>query len=122
MSDGYLRKREFYGDGSGSLSVTAFTTQTTLLTCRATDAIHLQRVHLHVNTGIAGLSWAIQDSAGMPVTTVSAAAPTADPAAAEYDFGPNGLTLTTGASLQFVPSAPGAIGAVTWDAFTQLTT
>ncbi len=123
MSDGYLRKREFYGDDGGSLAVTAFTGQTTLVKCPpGAYAFHVQRVHLHVNTGVGGVTWAVQDSAGLPVTTVSAAATTGDPAGAEFDFGPSGLTLTQGADLVFVPSAPGAVGAVTWDAFHQLTT
>src|SRR5678816_2232514 len=108
MSDGYLRKRQFFGDLSGSLSVTPFTNNVTLLTCRPGEALHIQRVHVHCNTGVGGVTWALQDSAGVPVTNVPAAAATVDPAG-DQDFGQDGFTLTTGANLVFVPSAPGAV-------------
>ncbi len=121
MSDGFLRKREFFGDASGSLSVTPFTSQTTVLKCRVGDTLHVQRAHLHVNTGVGGVTWTLQDSAGVPVCTLSAAATTVEPAG-EFIFGPTGFALTPGADLVFVPSSPGAVGAVTWDAYPELTT
>jgi len=121
MSDGYLRKRQFYGDLSGSLSVTPFTNQTVLVTCRVGDALHIQRLHVHCTIGLAGASWVFQDSAGVPVMTVPVAATTTDPSG-DQDFGQDGFVLTPGASLVFVPSAPGASGIVTWDAFSKLTT
>ncbi len=121
MSDGYLRKREFYGDESGGLMVTAFTAQTTVQKCPPSSAIHVQRGHFRVNNASGGVTWTLQDSAGVVVATVSAAAATVSPTG-DFDFGPAGVALTAGADLVFVPSAPGAVGAVSWEAYPQLTT
>ncbi len=124
MSDGYRYNRKFHGDNGGSLVVTPFTGQTTLLACgfKKQNCIHLQRLHIHVSVALAGVTWSIQDSAGVLITGAvpASTAPTQDPIAAEYDFGPVGLVLTQGADLVFVPSAPGASGDITWDAYQEL--
>ena len=124
MADGYRYNRKFGGDSGGSLIVGAFTGQTTLLVCgfKKQNCIHLQRLHIHISQALAGQTWSVQDSAGVLVTgqIPVAAAPTQDPIAAEYDFGPKGFILTQGADLVFVPSAIGAIGDITWDAYQEL--
>jgi hypothetical protein len=118
--DGYLRKREFYGDYSGSLPVTAFTGATTLVACKPGHAIHVQRISSPVSTAVGGATWTFKDSAGVVIANPSVATVTADPSAATTDFGPDGVTLTAGADLVFTPSVGGAAGVVTWDAFQQL--
>lgn len=118
MSDGYQRYRSWHGDSCGSLIVTALTGTTTLLTPPPQTTIFLQRIHIHVSAPFA-TTWSIQDSSGVLITgNISvAAAPTSDPTAAEYDFGPKGFGLTPGASLKFVPANAGAIGDITFDAY-----
>jgi len=124
MSDGYYKYRQQYGSDSGSLAVTAFTGQTTLATAKfkGQNTVYVQRLHIHVSSASAGVTWSIQDSAGVLVTGLipASVAPTPDPAGAEYDFGPVGFNLTKGASLVFVPSGLGAVGDITWDAYQRL--
>lgn len=141
MSDGYRKQRNIYGNMGGSLLVTPFIGQTTLAapsgarTIPPTDSgytLFLQRVHVHCSVGQAGTTWAIQDSGGNsytgaikldPATTAVGdlqGIPTQDPIQAEFDFGPEGIGLPAGASLQFVPSATGAMGVITWDAYQRL--
>ena len=84
--------------------------------------IWVQRVHIHVTAGMMGTTWNIQDSTGASITgnVSTTPSPTADPIAAEYDFGPEGVALTAGANLVFVPSSGGAAGVITWDAYQKL--
>lgn len=123
MSDGYTRKRQFYGDWSGSLPVTAFVGQSTLVACKPSYAIHVQRVYAPVTGAVGGVTWSFKDSTGaVTIATESAATVTVDAASVTYDFGQDGITLPTGADFVFVPSQTGAAGAVTWDAFQKLAT
>jgi hypothetical protein len=118
MSDGYRRQRLWYGDYGGGLLVTALTSNTTLIAGKTNYIVYVQRVHIHVNSPQPGVTWTVQDSNGNLVTgTVDATKQTIDPAGAEYDFGPAGIPLSAGAGLLFVPSASGAQGMVSWDAY-----
>ncbi len=124
MSDGYYKYRVKYGNNSGSLAVGALTGQTTLLTAgfKGQNTIYVQRLHIHISSAQAGVTWSIQDTAGVLVTgqVPASTAPTPDPVGAEYDFGPIGFKLTQGANLIFVPSGLGAVGDITWDAYQRL--
>ncbi len=118
MSDGYRRQRTQYQDISGGLQVGAFTATTTLASPRTVaQAIYVQKVHLNLTGVLISATWTIQDSTGvvivgpLPVSTIAGAVPS------EYDFGAFGIALTVGASLQFVPSTPGATGVVTWEGY-----
>ncbi len=127
MSDGYLFNRKHYGDWGGSIEVLSLSSGTIpMVKCsfKAQNQIWIQRIHIHISTALAGVTWTVQDSTGVTVLgPISAAvAPTQDPIAAEYDFGPKGLAITPGADLQLVLSAPGASGDVTWDAYQRLRT
>lgn len=137
MSDGYRKQRNIYGNYGGSLPVTALTGQTTLVSPRGADPyggayiIWVQRIHVHI-TGAGTGTWDVQDSNGTsligPISTVQKtttvgdlqSVPTEDPIQAEFDFGPEGTPLVAGDSLVFVPSATGATGIITWDAYQRL--
>ncbi len=143
MSDGYRKQRNIFGNYGGSLLVTPFVGTTTLVTAKpvsvpkspldASDGgytIWVQRVHLHISSGSAGVTWQVQDSGGTSLTgvisTVSVtttvgqdtSVPTQDPIQAEYDFGPEGIAIT--GNLVFTASGTGATGVVTWDAYQKL--
>lgn len=138
MSDGYVKKRSTYGDYSGSLLVTPLTGTTTLVSLRGADSlggaytIYVQRVHVHCSTGQAGTTWDVKDSNGNSLTGAISvesrvtsvgnltSIPTQDPIQAEFDFGPDGVALSSLATLQFVPSATGASGVISWDAYQKL--
>ena len=145
MSDGYRKQRNIFGNDGGSLLVTTLTGTTTLLAAKpasvpkspldASDGgytIWVQRVHLHISTGSAGVTWQVTDSgSGVSLTgvvsTVSVtttvgqdtSVPTEDPIQAEYDFGPEGVAIT--GNLVFTASGTGASGVITWDAYQKLT-
>ena len=109
------RYRSTYGDYSGGLSVTPFIGTTTLATGKVNHAIYVQRVSIHVAGGLAGVTWSIEDSSGRPLSGAVSVA--TGPSHVDYDFGPAGVPLKTGADLSFVPSATGVQGTVTWDAY-----
>lgn len=137
MSDGYRKQRTIFGNYGGSLLVTPFIGSSTLVSPRKADPlggpyqIYVQRVHVHISTA-AAVTWNVQDSNGNSLTgpisatsnttTVGQATsiPTQDPIQAEYDFGPEGIALSPGASLNFVVSGTGAAGVITWDAYQRL--
>lgn len=122
MSDGYRKQRNLFGNYGGGLLVTPFIGQSTLVPAKTLHTIWLQRVHVHVASGLAGVTWSIEDSAGNKITgdLVTTPSPTQDPIAAEFDFGPEGVPLTAGSNLLFIPSATGARGTITWDAYQKL--
>ena len=142
MSDGYRKQRNIFGNLGGSLLVTPFVGQTTLVTPTPARTIppvdtgwtlYLQRVHVHCSAGQNATTWDIQDSNGnsytgaisvAPVTTTVGdlvSPPTQDPIQAEFDFGPEGIALPAGASLKFIPSNTGAAGIITWDVYQKIT-
>lgn len=109
------RYRSTYGDYSGGLSVTPFIGTTTLASGKTNHAIYVQRLSVHAASGLAGVTWSVEDSAGKPLSGAVSVA--TGPAQVDYDFGAAGVALTTGADLTFVPSATGVEGTVTWDAY-----
>lgn len=138
MSDGYRKQRTIFGNYGGSLLVTPFVGSKTLVPLRGADKlggayqIYVQRVHVHVSTPQAGVTWNVQDSNGNSLTGAISTAqttttvgdlqgvPTQDPIAAEFDFGPEGIALSPGSTLNFVASGTGASGVITWDAYQRL--
>ncbi len=118
MADGYVKRRRIYGDVSGSLLVGTLVGQTALLPGRPKYTICLQRSNLHASGLLAGATWALQDSTGVPITgPLSVATADTSDMAGLNDYGANGLKLTEGAGLTFVPSATGAAGSVIWEAY-----
>lgn len=116
MSDGYRRNRVWYGDNGGSLTVTPFTTTTTLVTHKAKSAIYVQFIRIQITGALAATTWSLQDSlTGVSLTGAISAA--VAPVNTVIDLGPAGIPLSNLADLTFVPSAPGATGIISWDAY-----
>ena len=80
----------------------------------ASGAIFVQRATI-VPTTTGAVTWALTDtSSGTPAIT-----PAISMTGSGYsvDYGSRGLQLTTGASLQILPSATGAAGVITFEAY-----
>lgn len=121
MSDGYLRFRQWFGNDSGSLTVSALTASPqTLLTCKTNYTIYVQRIHVHLTGALSGATWTIEDTANTPVPGSGALPTDVAPADFNLDFGPIGYSLTPGTNLQLVMSTGGAAGIITWDAYMKI--
>ncbi len=118
MADGYLNSQKLYGNDGGSLVVTAFTGTTTLVTHRLKQTIYVQRIRVRVTAALAGTTWSIEDSTGVSLTGAMSVATA--PADFDIDLGSHGAGVTALADLLFIPSATGAKGVITWDAFQKL--
>lgn len=131
MSEAYRRQRTTFGDYSGALLVTPLTGTTTLVSPKVAGStlegtgwtIYVQKIHIRVTAGQAATTWSVQDGAGVSLTgsLSAAAAPSTDTNGAEFDLGPVGIPLTAASALTFVPSAQGAAGIVSWEAYQRLT-
>lgn len=118
MADGYLAFQKNYRPASGALLVTPLKGVTALVTVVGTSTIYVQRLHVHVSSAMAGVTWTIADSAGIAIAwPLSAAVVGPSPNGFDLDFGPVGIALTAGTSLVFTPSAGGATGVIAWDAY-----
>ena len=121
MSEPYQRKRSFYQDVSGSLTNTAFTTSPAILINQAqkpNDTIFIQKIHANI-TGPAADTWQVQDSTGVNVTDAFSAATAGIIGGMGYDFGPEGIPLSQGASLILNLSGLGSSGYLTWEAYSK---
>lgn len=122
MGEPYRRLRTFYQDVSGSFRVVAADAgPDTLVTVRnANYTIYVQKIHIEVTT-TGAFTWTFQDSAGSPIPIVPSVS-TAAIAHFDFDFGPNGVPLTLGKSLVLSISGAGAVGWVSWEAYSVLAT
>lgn len=120
MSDPYRRLTTFYQDVSGNLSVVAATDDTTLVTLKTNHTIFLQKLHIEVTAGSGGVTWTFKDSAGTPVNLVPSISAAAI-AHFDFDFGPIGIPCTEEKSFLLDVSAAGAVGWVTWEAYSKRT-
>lgn len=87
--------------------------------------VFVQKIVVSVTT-YAAKTWTFQDSAGTPVPVAVCSVPAAAPttggdAKFEFDFGPKGIALTEGKSLDWKMSAAGAAGIVHVEAYERLT-
>ena len=115
---GYERYRTFYQDVSGNSAVGS--ADITLQAVRnASHTIFLQKAHVQVTGASAGKTWQLKDSGGQELTGPFDAG--TDGSHWDMDFGPAGLALAEGTSLEIDVSAAGATGFVTWDAYQKLT-
>ena len=119
--DGYLRKRQIFGNNSGSVQVATGDSATkTLVTAKTNYTVFLQHATIKVTVASAGKTLTIQDHAG---NSVGGAIP-CDTAPAEFDmdFGAEGFGLTggNGSNLELAISGAGAAAIVTWDAYQKL--
>lgn len=117
MADGYVRQRNYYGNDSGALTVTALTAGQTLRSPRAQSQLYVQRVKLVVSGVLAGATWDVRDSLSGQSLLPGGAVSVATSVNLDVDMGANGVKLTPLASLVFVQSAPGAVGYLEWDAY-----
>lgn len=114
--------RRWYPDLSGSLKVTTGTTgTTTLVAARANYTLNVQKIHVHTTTGSAGVTWRLEDSATTPVVIDASMAVDAAGVEFDKDYGPVGYPLTEGKGLNFVVSAAGAAGVITYTCYQKLT-
>lgn len=82
----------------------------------ASGAIFVQKLSVIPTTGATGVTWNFNDSSGS--TSISGLLPMdVAPNPYQMDFGPRGVQLQTGASLQLVLSATGAAGVITWEGY-----
>lgn len=116
MSDGYRRNRVWYQDESGGFQVTVLTGTTTLAVHRDTNTIYVQRVHVQITSGL-GVTWSVQGSDGLVIIATIDASKVGPQ---DFDFGAWGVPLTVATDLVLVPSAGGAAGSITWDAYQRL--
>ena len=115
---GYERYRTFYQDVSGNVAVGS--ADATLQAVRnVSHTIFLQKAHVQVTGASAGKTWQLKDSGGQELTGPFAV--DTDGAHWDMDFGPAGLALAQGTSLDIDVSASGATGFVVWEAYQKLT-
>ena len=115
---GYESYRKFYQDVSDSAAVGS--ADATLVTVRnASHTLFLQKAHVQVTGASAGKTWQLKDSGGQELTGPFAV--DTDGSHWDMDFGPAGLALTEGKSLDIDVSASGATGFVSWEAYQKLT-
>lgn len=82
----------------------------------ASGAIFVQRLSVTPTTGSTGVTWSFVDSSGS--TSITGLLPMdVAPGPYQLDYGPRGVQLPTGASLQLVLSATGAAGIITWEGY-----
>src|SRR6266853_898856 len=118
----YSRNQRIYGNMSGALPVTALLSGTfTLTVVKVHRSLMLQKVHFVVASPQAGATWQLIDSTGVPITPAVSVAAALPPPLADIDLGAEGYPLTEAASLQLVITGGGAIGAVTWEAYSKQT-
>ncbi len=107
---------------SGALPITALTSGTiTLVLVKLHYSLMLQKVHVVVATPQAGATWQLKDSTGVAITPVISVAAALPPPLSDIDFGAEGYPLTEAASLVLVISLGGAVGSVTWEAYSKQT-
>ena len=122
MPRDYNDYRSFYQDVSDSLNIATGTSDTTLVTVRnASHTIFLQKVHVQVTGASAGVTWQLTDSASTPLQLTGPFATDTDGSHFDMDFGPEGRPLTEGTNLILDVSGTGAVGSVTWEAYSRIT-
>ena len=119
--DGYLRKRQIFGNNSATQNVgTADAGPFTLITAKTNYTVFVQTVTIRVTTGSAGVTWSLADSGGTAVPVTGSVAVANAPAEFDVDFGADGMALGAGKNLVLTLSAAGAAGSVSAEAFQKL--
>lgn len=129
MAGDYRFYQNFYRDKSAdavALTSTDWSTAHTIITPKSTSyTIFVQKITVNITT-YAAKTWTFQDSTGTPVPIALAsigAAGSTTPGDSEFvfDFGPKGIALTEGKTLDIKMSASGAAGAIHVEAYEKLT-
>ena len=108
-----------YQDVSGSNSDVGTLNQILVTPRKAGYSLFLQRVHVHITSGAAGVTWKVEDTLGDDLTGPFDAFPSG--IAHTRDFGPAGVQLSDNGRLQLTVSAAGATGAITWEVYQKQT-
>lgn len=82
----------------------------------ASGAIFVQIIDVQIATGATGVTWNFLDSSGANAIYGPLPMDVA-PNSFHKDFGPVGVQLTTGASVQLTTSATGAVGVIAWQGY-----
>lgn len=107
------------------LAATDYTTATAIISAKsASHQLVIQKITVNPTT-YAAKTWTFQDSAGTPVPVALLSIPVAAPTTGAdgefwFDFGPEGLALTTGKNLNLIMSATGAAAAIHIEAYERL--
>jgi len=119
--DGYQRERSINQDISGSLTATASTGDTTLVTVRnANTTIYVQQVVVYITTD-AAQSWSFEDSNTSAVVVCKVTTSPGVDTRWAFDFGPRGRPLTEGKNFMLNVSAAGLAGHIEWYGYQRLT-
>lgn len=119
--DEYLAKRRFYQDVSGTLTATASTDDTTLVTVKnANSTLYIQRVIAYITTD-AAQSWSFEDTAGTPVKVCKVSTSPGVDTRWDFDFGATGYPLTEGKNFNLNMSAAGLAGHIEWYGYSKIT-
>jgi len=111
----YTRKRVIYQNVSTNLLFTATTDDTTLITGKTNHTIYVQRIIVWITTSTAATE-TFQDHTTAKQIAVVPANPGAN-TRWDFDFGPNGVPLTTGENLLWNVSAVGHAGHLVVEAY-----
>lgn len=111
----YTRKRLIFQDVSTTLSFSASTDDTTLITGRSSHTIFIQRIMVWVKTSTTATE-TFQDHTTAKQIAVIPASPGAN-TRWDFDFGPDGVPLTTGENLLWNVSAVGHAGHLVVEAY-----
>lgn len=114
----YRRMQTLYRNLSTGVNIASGATGATLATVDAGGAytIFLQKIHIEITTGSSGKTWNIADSG----TGAANIIPSLDAGAIshyDFDFGQYGMPLEQGKNLILTPSAAGAAGKITIEAY-----
>jgi hypothetical protein len=114
MIAGYSFINKAYPSASGSRHFDAAQTTFTMASARsASHTIFVQRVIVYIKTN-AAQSITFQDSNGTPVVVARVTTSPGADTRWDFDFGPRGVPLTTGADLVASFSAAGLAGHMEW--------
>lgn len=114
------RARTFYQSISGQLNLAATDDDQTLVTVKnANYQLFIQRVIVYITTD-AAQSWSFEDSNGTAVKVCKVTTSPGVDTRWDFDFGPQGKSLTAGKNFVLNMSAVGLAGHVEWLGYQRL--
>lgn len=118
--DGAWRRRTFYQDISGNLTMAATDSSTTLVTVKNTShTLFIQRVVVYITTD-AAQSWAFVDSNGTPLADCKVTTSPGVDTRWDFDFGDDGIPCTSGKNFVLTASGAGLAGRIVWYGYAKL--
>ena len=117
--DSYKHIRALFGDVSCSTTLTAASTDTTLITAKTSYTIYVQRIVAWISTD-AAQSWSFEDTTtGKQIGEIPASP--GDSTRWDFDYGAEGIPLTVSEGLEVDVSAAGLAGTIVVEAYQKLT-